>query len=411
MLRLASECGLLGPLGDSAADEWAHGAAATGQAALLVTLRARVRRRVRELWDCGRLGTALTHFKKYLSATGRVPFMPVERAGDITSLVYNQETLELFAEWLRSTGGQKADTIAGYVSVIKGLRDAEAHYHVTSDVVNTAMPRAFKRYRQIDGPPGERKLTHGFRAYMFRELVSGGYDRTSARGIVRWAAALGAHNLLLRGGELGTVAGKAFCPQTDAALGAIDWKAPCPESKGRAWLTWDTVPIKDVAARRRICPMLVCRRGGPDVPLGADPLCTYDAIALLFQERIGRVPATGRVTGEEGLMPLFVGRNGRWWTTDDSRELAREMGTALGLDPAALGARSFRVGGATDYKAKLGAGAERFIQERGRWCSDIGRIYTRALAAPHLAGSADVGDADGVDVETLCPGWVQPAAF
>ena len=181
MLRLASECGLLGPLGDSAADEWAHGAAATGQAALLVTLRARVRRRVRELWDCGRLGTALTHFKKYLSATGRVPFMPVERAGDITSLVYNQETLELFAEWLRSTGGQKADTIAGYVSVIKGLRDAEAHYHVTSDVVNTAMPRAFKRYRQIDGPPGERKLTHGFRAYMFRELVSGGYTTAHPR--------------------------------------------------------------------------------------------------------------------------------------------------------------------------------------------------------------------------------------
>lgn len=84
---------------------------------------------------------------------------------------------------------------------------------------------------------------------------------------------------------------------------------------------------------------------------------------------------------------------------------------ALGLDPAALGVRSFRVGGATDYKAKLGAGAERFIQERGRWCSDIGRIYTRALAAPYLAGSADVGDADGADIETLCPGWVQPAAF
>ena len=350
-------------------------------------------------------------FKKFLEATGRVPFRQVERAGDIASMVYNQETLEIFAEWLRSTGGQKADTISGYISVIKGLRNAEAHYQVTSDVVNTAMPKAFKRYRQIDGPPGERKLTHGIRAYMFRELVRSGYDRSSARGITRWAAALGAHNLLLRGGELGAVSGKAFCPRSDGTLGAIEWMAPCAESRQRPWLKWDTVPIKDVAARRRICPMLVCRRHGGDTPLGDDPLCTYDALYLLFQERIGRVPDAGRVQGAEALLPLFIGRNGRWWTTDDSRELAKEIGEALGLDPTALGARSFRVGGATDYKAKLGAGAERFIQERGRWCSDIGRIYTRALAAPHLAGSADVGDADGVDIETLCPGWVQPAAF
>ena len=62
--------------------------------------------------------------------------------------------------------------------------------------------------------------------------------------------------------------------------------------------------------------------------------------------------------GAEALLPIFIGRNGRWWTTDDSRELAKEMGVALRLDPAALGARSFRVGGATDYKAKLGAESE-----------------------------------------------------
>ena len=92
--------------------------------------------------------------------------------------------------------GLAAPAFAQDVAVLGSATDP----FFTSDVVNTAMPRAFKRYRQIDGPPGERKLTHGFRAYMFRELVRGGYDRTSARGIVRWAAALGAHNLLLRGG-------------------------------------------------------------------------------------------------------------------------------------------------------------------------------------------------------------------
>ena len=76
------------------------------------------------------------------------------------------------------------------------------------------------------------------------------------------------------------------------------------------------------------------------MPLGGDPLCTYNALYLLFQERVGRVPSSGRVQGAEALLPIFIGRNGRWWTPDDSRELAQEMGVALGLDPAALGARS-----------------------------------------------------------------------
>ena len=84
----------------------------------------------------------------------------------------------------------------------------------------------------------------------------------------------------------------------------------------------------------------------------------------------------------------------------------------MGLDPADFGGKSFRIGGATDWRAVAGfADATRVIKQRGRWASDIQAIYERALASEHLSGSAAVGGACGEDLESLCPGWAQPATF
>ena len=70
------------------------------------------------------------------------------------------------------------------------------------------------------------------------------------------------------------------------------------------------------------------------------------------------------------------------------------------------------LGGATDWSAVLGESkAERIIRQRGRWDSDIHKIYERAVAAEHLSGSALVGSASGAELEALCAGWVQPASF
>ena len=70
-------------------------------------------------------------------------------------------------------------------------------------MINVALPLLFKNYRQEDGPAGERTLCRGLRAHMLRELSVSGYDRLTAKDLLEWAAALTAHNLLLRGGELG----------------------------------------------------------------------------------------------------------------------------------------------------------------------------------------------------------------
>eukprot|EP00965_Chrysotila_dentata_P013196 435477-Pleurochrysis_carterae.AAC.1 len=61
-----------------------------------------------------------------------------------------------------------------------------------------------KHMRGEDGPPGSRRLSRAFRAAHFARFAAAGYDCSSPRGVVEWAAALVAHNLLLRGGEIGT---------------------------------------------------------------------------------------------------------------------------------------------------------------------------------------------------------------
>ena len=159
------------------------------------------------------------------------------------------------------------------------------------------------------------------------------------------------------------------------------------------------------------------RRRRRDGPVGSDPLCTYDAIVLAWTAQAGSPPPSpegasrGRAAEPLASTPFFTGESGAAWQTSDTRQLAQEMGAALGIPAVELGARSFRIGGATDWREVFGADAERVITQRGRWHSDIGAIYQRALAEAHLRGSAAVGDTVGADLESLCRGWVQPSSF
>ena len=69
------------------------------------------------------------------------------------------------------------------------------------------------------------------RSHMLRELAQRGWDRSSRRGAVEWAAALVAHNLLLRGGEVGSVDKNAFDTSRDITIGSVLFMAPSAESE------------------------------------------------------------------------------------------------------------------------------------------------------------------------------------
>ena len=394
-----------------------------GESELARELRDGMLQRARETYDVGRLATSLDWFEEFQADVRRSPsVLPLRHAGDIEALTYNQETLDMFSEYIRRRGSRmagrrgetvKSDTVATYVGQIKKLLTHEAHHAITDVSVNVIAPSAHKRMRQLDGPAGERRLSLGLRARHLRQAAENGFDRTSKRGVIEWGAALTAHNLLARGGEVCVCDGEDLDPERDLTLGAIEFKEPSEVSDDLPWLTAEFVPIKDTTVRRRSVVMPVRRRSACG-RLGEDPVDTYDAIVLVMRARLGRMPpARGRVEGPEASLPLFVGPKGKPWCTADTRRLARRIASSLGgLDELLFGAKSFRIGGSTDYRAIYGPeGAERLIRQRGRWWSDISALYQRALAAEHLQGSAAVGDARGAELEALCKGWAQPANF
>ena len=418
--RVLEKAGRLGLLGDMPGQE----AQREGESALVRDLRLGMLQRARETYDTGRLSTSLDWFEEFQVDAQRAPtFKPLGHSGDIEAMVYNQETLDMFSEYIRRRGSRlagrrggdtvKSDTVATYVGQIKKLRTHEAHYAITDPSVNVIASSAHKRMRQLDGPAGERRLSLGLRARHLRMAAELGFDRTSKRGVIEWGAALTAHNLLCRGGEVCVCGTAELDVERDLTLGAIEFKEPGEVSNDLPWLTAEFVPIKDTEMRRRSAVMPVRRRaaGGR---LGDDPMDTYDAIVLAMAARLGRMPpARGRVEGPEADLPLFVGPRGKPWGTADTRRLARRIASTLdGLDEALFGAKSFRIGGATDYRAVYGPeAAERMIRQRGRWWSDIHALYQRALATEHLQGSAAIGDARGAELEALCKGWAQPANF
>ena len=118
---------------------------------------------------------------------------------------------------------------------------------------------------------------------------------------------------------------------------------------------------------------------------------------------------TAHVDAAQLALPMFLGDAGRTWTTDDSRTLFREVAQAAGLDPSDVHARSARIGGATDARARLGEAGKAAIQRRGRWCSEVAQIYQRELLEAQLQLSADIGDVLADSLEELGLGWVQPA--
>jgi hypothetical protein len=219
-----------------------------------------------------------------------------------------------------------------------------------------------------------------------------------------------AHNLLLRGGDVCCVEGKPFDAGRDLTFDAIEFMAPCSESRGRRWLTVDVVAVKDTVARHRVCPMPVRQRDGQ-----GDAMCPYEAVCRLWRARLGEEPpAAGRIAAGHpaAQAPMFVAAAGRPWDTGDTRELARRFAAALGIPTSEVGAKAFRIGGATDLQIRLGSeGGQKVIKQRGRWSSDVAAVYQRALAEVHLDASASIGDAQGRELEALIEGWAQLAQF
>ena len=94
--------------------------------------------------------------------------------------------------------------------------------------------------------------------------------------------------------------------------------------------------------------------------------------------------------GRAASTPMFRKPDSSAFTTDDIRNIVRQIVVAIGLDPALFGAHSLRIGGAT---ALFAAGADPIhIRTMGRWSSSC---FEQTLAWTAKIGSQSVHDVQG----------------
>ena len=382
-------------------------------------MRGSIAGRIADLADTDRVRTALSWFEDFERDSDRVPFLdPASEGGK----AYNQETLDLFTEYIRDRGSRKkgsegqplrAPHIGSMVSTIRLLVEREQRGLITCKEDNVVGPQLLRQMRKEDGPPGQRKLSRAIRALHLRAVAEKGYPRYRGWGAMKWAVAVTCLNVLLRGGEPGVAKrGTPVDPKRNITFSSFDWREPCDESRGRPWLLLDVVGIKDTQFKNRVTPMPICRRHTwEDCGVGEDPLCAYDALLRVWRETEGRIPPSERVYHGGSETAFFRNEAGEVWSTRDSQQLAKEIAAWAGLPPDECGGKAFRIGGATDLREVHGAGAQFLIKERGRWGSDVAQLYQRSLLQAQLDLSVGMGVAHTRDMEEMVKDWVQPARY
>lgn len=399
-----------------------------------------IRRQAREnalrAVDIGRMRTALGKVEDFVRATARAPLFLDPGAGTDTEMhAYNSETLDALATYIARRGSSKkgaagkaiqADGIQATVAVVRQLRELGTRVAVVDASVAATQGWKYRTMRRDAGvSSGQRQTKRAMRAAYLQRAVDKGFDRVSAWGRRRWAAALVGHNALLRGGELGWVEGRqhGFDAGLDMTFRSITWCLPSNDSKGRLWFILWVVPIKYRAiGNQQAYPIPIVRRCRG--ARGSDPLCPYDAMVIHWTTTMGSEPVAavqdwqGRLAGGRlevdhpmASQPLFTDGRGEPWHTGTTRAVAREIAVACGEDPHEFGASSFRSGGATDAREVLGSESADVIQQRGRWSTDVALIYQRALLSTQLDASGLLGGAHSADMEAVCIGWSQPRNF
>jgi len=327
-------------------------------------------------------------------AAGRKLFRRPRVHGELRACCHNEWSLLLFAEWLLAHKSKKTgkpvsvNTVVTYVSLIKSELSVQYGFAITGDC-ERRLSRALKSMRKTAPAPTRRKRRGLRRKHLRKAWRASSYksDR-SVDAVNEWGAVATAWEALARGGEL--------CPSK-----AFDARAPATPTRadltfqsdkyGRSATLWLRPLKKRGQARADKVPIIFAEHDGA----GSD---TYAALARLAQ--CDPVPAEAAAT-----TPLFRRANGKAMRLEHFRTIVKRVAALAGEDPGPFGAHSPRVGGATD----IGDGSPLLLQAKGRWGSDIGKIYARMTRRGLLRSSRAMQRRGARDMEELHPGFVQPA--
>lgn len=287
-------------------------------------------------------------------------------------------------------------TVDSYFLLLKGFLS----FNYELDVLDRA-PRLRRLLAEMKGndPQGlSRRRRRGLRRRHLRRMwkVGKGVRETTPAAVNTHALLTTAWQVLARGGELAPQVSEwspdAGPTRTDVSFQetgsgrryAILWLRPLKKKRGRS---------------EQKVPQYIAEfdAGGSDAYMALRRLVKYDPVEPVA----------------ESVTPLFrdfsAKGGGKHVTVAAMRTLIRSRMCSIGFTVASdWGSHSCRIGGATNLVA-TGKASPLLLQAKGRWASDVGRIYARMTRRCHLAASDLMQSARGRDVEELMPSFVQAA--
>ena len=299
---------------------------------------------------------------------------------------HNEWTLMLWARHLArekslKTGKYlKASTIEQRISLAKGFLSHRYGFELAGRAPR--LKKFLEQARRRDPLRLQRRKRRGIRRHHLRELWSShaSVRATDRVALSEWAAETTAWHVLGRGGEM------ALMQRRDLQF------RRCKRTGRRYAILWLQPLKKQGEQQGQKLPQFIQEQQKPEE---WEP---YRALRRLAAATADEPPSA----------PLFVGTRGRPLTTERFRALNKRYARLLGWDPKQAGAHTPRIGGAAEYVA-TGEASELLLQARGRWSSDIARVYARMTRRAHLAASDLMFQARGRDLEELIPEFAEPA--
>ena len=294
----------------------------------------------------------------------------------------------------------KSDTISSYVSMVKGFFSFIYAFTLVADTT-PRLTRLIKCIHDEDPLHGMRRKRRALRRRHLKRAwnKSAELRADTPDAVNKWAAIVTGWHALARGGELcgGAKRGKAKTlppSRADLSFGKT--------AKGVRFACLMLRPLKKKGDKSSApVPQYFQEHDGG----GSDAFAALERLA-----RLDPVPESKRAStplfrlhakrGKHRVQQAMSGAQFRECVRDIACGILR-MGKRR-----QWGGHSPRIGGATDL-ASTGECSQLLLQAKGRWGSDIGRIYARMTRRSQLAASKLMQSAKGRDLEELMPDFVQ----
>lgn len=300
----------------------------------------------------GENSTGVRAWKEFCARRGFQYLRPVDPRAPLWVKLAEEQLGMRFISSLIDDRSVAVSTARGYYGAANAwhLRQTGICFAAGMDTKRlTEMVKGLKKL--LDDPP--EQLRRGISPETLRVGMDQVFPPTSRYNVNVRAMLATMLQALLRGREAGCKG--EFNALTDVARSDI---ATCTESRFVFFMR----PAKNMKYRKgKTVPIVVGAGGG-----------FIDAVSEV--RRMLEVDPTPE--GRGAVTPMFRKDDGRAFTTDDIRDVVRQVAFAAGEDPLEFGAHSLRIGGAT---ALFAAGADPIhIRTMGRWSSDCYRLYVRA---------------------------------